>query len=437
MTRSDGSGHRVLLINGWSDDNRGDAAIVLGLVQLIEDQIGVDPSFTVVSSFARESPCYADADRHTKAVVDSMLPSPLPVLSDRSTALGRRLEQAGRIAQATVLLAAARSRLASAIATTEQRELLEAFGETRLVVAKGGHMYFSAGGLRGLLTLYQNLYPLLLAERVGVPTAIHAQSIGPIRGRASKRLLRSALRRVGAVHTREQPSRALVADLLGEDRAAFAWDTAFALPGEELPTSVAARLPERFVAITVRRWHFPYAENGADEQYQDYLAAVAAAVRATNDRLGLPVVLVPQVTGPTALEDDRVAVAELVSLLDGADATVIDEDISPGQLRDLYGRAELLIGTRFHSVILALAAGTPALAISYHGFKTTGIMERLGLDQYVFDIGSVRPSALVDALLALHAERERVACDVGGRIDQVLAESRHQIAAMLEEAGIN
>lgn len=427
----------VLLINGWSDDNRGDAAIVLGLVRLIEDQISGQPRFTVVSSFSRATSFYNQADRHTRSSIDQVVPSPLPVVSERQSKLGRKLKQLGRIVQATGLLAVARGPLARVVATRDQRTLLDLLKGADLVVGKGGHMYFSGGGYRGFLTLFQNIYPLLLAERVGAPTAVHAQSIGPVAGVASRALLRKALKLCDAIYTREHPSEIAVNELLGDDRARFAWDTAFAMPAESLPPSVVDRLPDRFVAITVRRWHFPYSNGDPQAQYQSYLRSVADAAIAAFEDVGLSIVIVPQVTGPTDLEDDRIASSELEEMI-GQRAPVlrIDDDLSPGQLRSLYAAAELLVGTRFHSVILALAARTPALAISYHGFKTPGIMDRLGLSEYVFDIGDVDSGDLSDAVLDLHANKDAISAAVNTRVDQVVAESKAQVAAMMSDAGV-
>ena len=61
----------------------------------------------------------------------------------------------------------------------------------------------------------------------------------------------------------------------------------------------------------------------------------------------------------------------------------------------MYSYYDLVVGTRFHSVIFALNVETPAIAIAYGGYKATGIMADIGLSEYVIPIEQPDASLLI------------------------------------------
>ncbi|RME41682.1 MAG: hypothetical protein D6788_00680 [Planctomycetota bacterium] len=286
-----------------------------------------------------------------------------------------------------------------------------AFREADLVVTKGGHIYFARPGAASFLGLFVNLFPVLLGLRLGKRVVLYGQSIGPVQGVWASRMLAWAFRRCERVLVREPLSLAFVRELIGQEnsgdqaeKVSLTWDTAFVLSPEPLPPSVDAALPGEFVALTVRQWMFPYHEGGGEKLYEAYLGVAADLIQRINREWGLPVVLAPQVIGPTEAEDDYRAWDHLVGRLrrkGPSEVVEVRADLTPSQLMSLYGRARFLVGTRFHSVILALAAGTPAVAISYHGFKSLGIMRMMGLDRFCFEMERVSTDDLWTALREL------------------------------------
>ena len=99
---------------------------------------------------------------------------------------------------------------------------------------------------------------------------------------------------------------------------------------------------------------------------------------ATLNSLGREVVLVPHVYGPRPDQDDRTTLRELASKLT-CQHTLIEEELSPNQLKGIISEFDLFVGARMHSCIAALSQGVPTIAISYS--HKSGIMESLGLSQ--------------------------------------------------------
>jgi colanic acid/amylovoran biosynthesis protein len=107
------------------------------------------------------------------------------------------------------------------------------------------------------------------------------------------------------------------------------------------------------------------------------------------------VVLFAQCCGPSAAEDDRQVNARLFARAAQPDRVlVIAEALPPDVLQAAYGQMDYFIGTRMHSVILALNAGVPALAIGYL-HKTRGVLDELGLSDYCYDIEMLTAETLI------------------------------------------
>ena len=129
---------------------------------------------------------------------------------------------------------------------------------------------------------------------------------------------------------------------------------------------------------------------------------------------GYHLVFVAHTLGPSAHEDDRIALYKVINKLkevgiSNTNYTFVDEpNLNCFSLTKLYSQVDYIIGTRFHSVIFAMTCLTPAIAISYSGHKTTGIMEDVGLEDYVVKIGEIDSAVLLDKFYKLIAESDKV-----------------------------
>ncbi|WP_010632942.1 polysaccharide pyruvyl transferase family protein, partial [Sporolactobacillus vineae] len=151
----------------------------------------------------------------------------------------------------------------------------------------------------------------------------------------------------------------------------------------------------------------------------------------------ISVYLLPQVIGP-GQDNDRIINKEVYSKLKNIDhVNLIDIDISPQELKDLYSKLDLLIGTRMHSNIFALSSGTPCVAISYEQ-KTDGIMSDLNLSNYVIKIDKINSTELIEKVnlaLADHANiKHHLAINIPKMLDRS-AENNRLLFEYLREKG--
>jgi colanic acid/amylovoran biosynthesis protein len=80
---------------------------------------------------------------------------------------------------------------------------------------------------------------------------------------------------------------------------------------------------------------------------------------------------------------------------------------SPKLIRSAYGFMDIFLGTRMHSNIFAISQGVPTLAIAYL-YKTTGIMQDLGLNEWTVDIKGLDAESLTYMLIRLWNSRYKV-----------------------------
>ena len=139
-----------------------------------------------------------------------------------------------------------------------------------------------------------------------------------------------------------------------------------------------------FAIITIRQHDF--VDNNGEKEYLDTLFRVADYL---NEKYSLNVVFVAHVKGPNSFEDDRIIVRKMKDLDSRKRFEYVLDQYTPQELFEFYSKSELMIGTRFHSCIFALANNIPTIAISYSGYKAN-IMKQFNLDRFMLRIDDIK-----------------------------------------------
>jgi colanic acid/amylovoran biosynthesis protein len=388
---------RIALVNTWHDDNRGDAAIAQTTLRLLSNR-WPDAEVTVVSLLDDRHEEFDRAHRHLTARNPrvGILGNALPHL-DRH---GGRRRVVTKCARFTMAVPGA---LLGALSPgRSRRAALMAVRDADLVVVSGGHSTYSQGGLLAWVNLLRVLLPVHVAHRAGVPTVFLGHTLGPFPDRISRRIAGHVLSRAGRVVARESASAAVATSLgVAPSRVEVAPDVAFALTPSDtdrVDALCAAHRLERgdFWVVTVRQ---AYEAADRDARTDRFLTAMAGFVRTVLDEgRTARVVLCAHTIGPVANEDDRRVTRRLAEQLPDPRVSVVDDDLDPEELAAFYGRAGLLVGTRLHSVILSLAAGTPAVALAYFGTKAQGTMALVGAPELCLAYDEATAPVLVERL---------------------------------------
>jgi colanic acid/amylovoran biosynthesis protein len=277
-----------------------------------------------------------------------------------------------------------------------------------LIVSCPGNFLISdhGRGLFFLLTVFTLFYGWLL----GKPLYMMPQTVGPLHRPREQRLIRWLLQKMRLVLVRDETSLEMIRKLgLPPSGAHLLPDVAFLYrrgadlgPLLDLATD-HERLKRPLIGITVINWR---GHDPLHAQPDVYESAIAGAVSHFLARYGGSAIFFPQVCGPSEAEDDRPPSRRIARKIrqGGHAAYAIEYEMTPEQLQAAYGQMDIFLGTRLHSNIFAMNAGTPVVAIAYQ-YKTYGVMGMLGLLDQVIGIDEISEQDLTTRLAGLWEER--------------------------------
>jgi colanic acid/amylovoran biosynthesis protein len=281
------------------------------------------------------------------------------------------------------------------------RRVIDDYLDADVVVGVGGGYLRGRRGWISTIELLLLTHPLHLAHSLGKPTVLSSMSVGPFAGTVQEGLFKRGVAKTEAIFVREDVSQQLLRELrvrvpvIRAVDAGFAFTTSQRVALRELMHVSTDRV---LVGITVRKW-LPA------RQQTDYEAAIAAAADHLIATHGVAVVFVPQVTSVRNNDDDRVTSRRVHSLMAHQhDATVLNESVDHHYIKALCAELDLMIGTRFHSVIFSLTSLVPCVAIEYE-HKTAGIMAELDLSDWVVRIEDVSGSRFLDLVDRAYTSR--------------------------------
>jgi|AntRauMinimDraft_3_1070383.scaffolds.fasta_scaffold00713_3 colanic acid/amylovoran biosynthesis protein len=378
--------NNILITDYYSASNRGDAAILEGELAVFKERFP-DADITVKTKFPDAAELIHDVD----AVAQHIVPfEPSNFLKTGATAFSLI---------DTTLQEYVGTKLPFSDFVSDKLEL-QPYREADVIVSTGGQ-FITGDYYPDKLGVHIEWY---LAKLLGKPLVVYGQSLGPF-PKPYRTMVRHALNQSEVIITRDELSKEHLDDLGVATPVHVGVDAAWAMPLEsgksrvERMTNSTPSLPEPsdgpLVTISARNWsHF----NAADGQEQ-YFKAVANTAASLIEDENAEIAFLSTCTGLSGYHtDDRVAAANIIDYLDEEyqdRVTIISEELTPQQLVTLYGQVDLHIGTRMHSCILSILAGTPFAAIEYQ-FKTSGLMSQFGLEDYVVSIDGLNHASLLE-----------------------------------------
>ena len=319
----------------------------------------------------------------------------------------------------------------------EKRPLLQAYFDADLVISSAGNFLYSSGriGVPFLLAIYTMAYAILS----GKPLYTMPQTIGPLRKRRERWLVKRIIGKMRLLFVRDAISQAGL-EVMG------AWhrhchlvpDIAFALASS--PNTQGAQLLQEngvtissrpLLGVTLINWG---AQNRLFTTQHAYETAVSEAIRFFLNEYDGHAILFSQVTGPSIMDDDRIPAQRVKQLLADVEAkvTFIDGTPTPETLKSAYGQMDIFIGSRLHSNIFALSEIVPAIMIQYQP-KTRGVVQMLGLDSWVIEIENVTAISLIEMTQKLWRERY----DIRQRLEEIMPAIIEQASSAADKIAVD
>jgi len=94
------------------------------------------------------------------------------------------------------------------------------------------------------------------------------------------------------------------------------------------------------------------------------------------------------------------------------------EDLSPSEIKSLIANMDYFVGTRMHSNIFATSMCVPTTAIAYEK-KTNGIMETVGLEDYIIEINDITSDDLFNKVEKMISNAKIIRKQLKNRIGEV------------------
>ncbi len=285
-----------------------------------------------------------------------------------------------------------------------------------------------------------------LALLLRKPVVCYAQGVGGINGGISRWVTRFLLARLSQVSVRDRFSAQRLIELgLPAAAVRVTADPSFSLTASSKEDVAALRkrlgLTGRFLVVAVRRWgHYrggwlplrlsrrPQAAQ--DSWFHSFCDSVAAAADHLVSAHGVQVLFLPMCPGGDQ-QDELVARQVRDRMLYPQQTTVLEEWLPSALLKGLLGEAELVVAMRTHAGMLAAAAGTPVVSLSYQG-KGEALMQELGLGEYALPVEQVTKAELIGLLERAWQNRDAVRAQLGRAVPGLVArsaESAHWLAA--------
>ena len=274
------------------------------------------------------------------------------------------------------------------------------YAQADLVVPVGGGHIRSQKGTMGLFNVLLLLHPLWFGVILKKPTILYSQSIGPFRNRFENQLAALTLKRMTLILLREDTSMELLKNIGVRNNIMRSIDSGFLHVSNKkvnLRKLYNIASDELIIGVTVRAWLDKIGQAA-------YEKAVAKTLDTILDTVHARVIFIPQVTAGKG-DDDRTISRRVFKLMKRQDtAIVIENEPDHHEIKALYDNLDILLGTRFHSVIFSLTSHVPVMAIEYE-HKTSGIMHDLELDQWVMKIEAVSEVELTEKMMKLINEK--------------------------------
>lgn len=250
-----------------------------------------------------------------------------------------------------------------------------------LVVFNGGN-FLRCESFADFVRLLALTYPLKKALRYGVPYVIFPHSASSI-GLLGKGLIHKYIKNAKKLWTREDISHDYLNNKFDHVSLSKSIDLAFFIKRQPVNNRAVEKLIESElsgdkrtrIAVTLRAHTVGDLREIGTEKYNEIVAVIERSLKSYLSDAGCQVILIMQ-----SIKDQKIT-NEVYKRLAGWRNVLLIEEYDPLALKEIYGRCDLLLGMRLHSIILSLSAGTPAVGYfdKSWGFKNPGLMEKFGL----------------------------------------------------------
>lgn len=360
---------KILIIGNHTCGNRGDGAIIRGLIEEIDEQqpdanVDVMSRFPISSEFLLGKPFIADW-----------------IYKYQRYSGGLKAKLQNRLYKSTLrkcLVNSAQNTQVDTKLPQEFKDYIESLKDYDYVIQVGGSFFVDLYGVG-------QFYHALCTLASGTSLLILGHSVGPFENKEFCDVSRLVFNRAKILALRESVSKKLLEEKFelpasyfeGADTAWLVRNNHVAIENTALNDFIEQR---KTIAITLRELKpFDRRLGISQDTYEDNYAEICNYLIGK----GFNILACSTCTGIDGYQkDDRMVALRVQKKIEGSsNFKVVMDELNDVQLGTLLSKCELTIGTRLHSAIISMNFGTPAFALNYE-HKSEGIMNQLGLPDF-------------------------------------------------------
>ncbi len=375
---------KIVITNAYMWFNKGDAGILLGIVDTLKKYYSNDVEFEVLSFTPEEDKKRYCDDPSIKNVYSNVL-NPFPY-------------KHSKIGKLVAIIKLAFSMIKQYIFVNINKNILVKKYDNYKALENADVIVVCGGGFLGgrKFDSLMHVFQIYINTKFNKKVIVMGTSIEPMNNVIIKNITEKVLKKVDHLFAREIITYDYCKTFLDSDKCTLIPDMAFMLRNEHKTINLVKNKKDFvYYGITVRNWNFPGKSNPEElmNNYVDSLAKfIEYKIKESNSRF----VFIPQVIVKHGNDTDTAKKIKMrISEKYRDNFLIYEEDISPIEIKSLIGNMDYFIGTRMHSNIFATSMGVPTLAIAYEK-KTNGIMHTVELDDYIIEMDSISYEKLVE-----------------------------------------
>jgi polysaccharide pyruvyl transferase CsaB len=234
-------------------------------------------------------------------------------------------------------------------------DLQPIFARTKLFISGGGGLFQDASSVKSVVYYFALA---MLAKLSGAPTVIYAQGVGPLKSPLSVALTKCAMNCANEIAVRDSDSVALLKSW-GITKARLTADPVWCLGPSALPAQIESalnNLPAESFLIGLSLRESPFINKESAQ----------AMARSLAESVSPATILIP-------LELQKTQDAELLEAFStvwkSKGLKTLDLEfaqlVKPSQWISLLSRLDLVVGMRFHALLMALKSGVAGIGLAY------------------------------------------------------------------------
>lgn len=308
------------------------------------------------------------------------------------------------------------------------REVIDAFVQTDIVIDIRGIDFSDSVGRNTFVARASRGTYFLLAKLFRKPVVKYTADLGPFESRWNRLFARLYLKyTLDLILARSDVTRKRLEKLGVTTPIRVCPDTAFLL--EAHTTKLAEDLSKQKADSPIVGFSVSWKAAHQSNNPEIYLRSMAALADYAVKSIGAKIVLIPnEFSADKALDDVYIARETLKKMEKNGQAIIVSENYTAQQFKGIIRQCDVVIASRYHTIIASLSQAIPVLAVGWHA-KYPEVLRLVGQEQYFCSVESLDFDVLKEKFDQLWQSRD----DIRKEISSVLPEIREAILRGGEE----